>query len=274
MPLLTGRDFANADGPNAQRVAIVNESFARKFYHGANPIGRTLRSGPAPVVIIGEVTDVQIASGLNPIAPIQSEETMYIPAAQMTSPDDLALLHTWFQPSWIVRTRGSVDNLAGQMQGALASVAPGLPFSGFYRMSDLLAKTLSAQRIEVALLGTMAGLALLLSAIGVFALVANLVTQRTREIGIRIALGSTIRQAMTHIAGPGLIASAAGMAAGLVLCAVVLRFMRTVLYGVGVYDWPSLAMVLGALGLIAGAATVVPVLRISRIDPAIVLREE
>jgi ABC-type antimicrobial peptide transport system permease subunit len=64
------------------------------------------------------------------------------------------------------------------------------------------------------------------------------------------------------------------MAAGLVLCAVVLRFMRTVLYGVGVYDWPSLAMVLGALGLIAGAATVVPVLRISRIDPAIVLREE
>ena len=274
MPLLTGRDFANADGPNAQRVAIVNESFACKFYHGANPIGRTLRSGPAPVVIIGEVTDVQIASGLNPIAPIQSEETMYIPAAQMTSPDDLALLHTWFQPSWIVRTRGSVDNLAGQMQGALASVAPGLPFSGFYRMSDLLAKTLSAQRIEVTLLGTMAGLALLLSAIGVFALVANLVTQRTREIGIRIALGSTIRQAMTHIAGPGLLASAAGMAAGLVLCAVVLRFMRTVLYGVGVYDWPSLAMVLGALGLIAGAATAVPVLRISRIDPAIVLREE
>lgn len=274
MPLLAGRDFAGIDGPNAQRVAIVNESFARKFYHGDNPVGRTLRSDSATTVIVGEASDVQISSGLNPVAPIQSEETMYIPAAQMTSANDLALLHIWFQPGWIIRTQRPMDGLAAQMQHAMASVAPGLPFSGFYRLNDLLAQSLATQRVEVALLSVMAGLALLLSAVGIFALVANLVTQRTRELGIRIALGSTILQAMAHVAGPGLLASAAGVAAGLVLCAGALRLMRAVLYGVDVYDWPSLAMVLGTLGLVAAAATAIPVLRIAGIDPATTLREE
>ena len=108
-------------------------------------------------------------------------------------------------------------------------------------MSDLQATALAEQRIEVALLGTMAGLALLLSAVGIFALVASLVTQRTREIGIRIALGSTVRQAMTHVSSSGVSAAAAGLALGLVLCFLFLRTMRSVLYGVGVYDAPSLS---------------------------------
>ena len=105
------------------------------------------------------------------------------------------------------------------MQRALASADPNLPFSGFYSMRDLMAKTLATQRVEVALLGTMAALALMLSAVGIFALVANIVAQRTREIGIRIALGSTIRQAMIQIGAPGVKASGVGLIAGLVLCA-------------------------------------------------------
>src|ERR1700679_3306195 len=135
---------------------------------------------------------------------------MYIPAAQV-DPKLLALVHVWFQPSWIVRTARPVEGLTAQMQRALGTVDPTLPFSGFYAMKDLLAKTLAMQRIEVALLGAMAGLALLLSAVGIFALVANLVAQKTREIGIRIALGSSIRRAMVHVGGPGVRASAAGL---------------------------------------------------------------
>ena len=127
---------------------------------------------------------------------------MYIPATQMDA-QLLSLLHVWFQPSWIVRTAGPVEGLTAQMQRALASVDPNLPFSGFYSMRDLLAKTLATQRVEVALLSAMAALALLLSAVGIFALVANIVAQKTREIGIRIALGSTVRQAMVHIGAPG-----------------------------------------------------------------------
>lgn len=270
IPLLAGRTFAASDGPAAQPVAIVNRAFAHKFFPGMNPIGHSVDKG---VTIVGVVADVQLSSGLNPTAPVQTEQTMYVPATQV-EPQLLALVHIWFQPSWIVRTAAPIEGLTAQMQRAVASVDPGLPFSGFYSMSDLLAETLATQRIEVALLGTMAGLALLLSAVGIFALVANLVAQRTREIGIRVALGSSLRQAMGHIAGPGIRAAAAGLGIGLALCAVSLRIMRSALYGVSVYDWPSLLAVVGVLAAVTLAASTIPTLRIASIDPATTLREE
>jgi macrolide transport system ATP-binding/permease protein len=269
MKLIAGRTFTTADGPSAQPVAIINASFARKFYPGLNPVGLTVDKG---TTIIGVVSDVQLTSGLNPIAPLQSEETIYIPAAQIGT--GMLGVHVWFQPSWVVRTAGPVEGLTGQMQKALTAVDPALPFSGFYRMSDLQAEALSGQRVEVALLGTMAGLALLLSAVGIFALVASLVTQRTREIGIRIALGSTIRQAMTHVSSSGVGAGGVGLALGLVLCFITLRAMRSVLYGVGVYDAPSLFAVIGTLAAVTLLAATIPALRIARIDPATTLREE
>jgi ABC-type antimicrobial peptide transport system permease subunit len=120
----------------------------------------------------------------------------------------------------------------------------------------------------------MAALALILSSIGISALIANLVLQRTREIGIRIALGSTIRQAMLHIGSSGLKASAAGLLLGLCLSAVTLRAMHSVLYGVGVYDPTTLVGVLLTLGTVTLLATTLPTLRITRIDPARTLREE
>ena len=198
---------------------------------------------------------------------------MYIPASQV-DPRYLPVVHVWFQPSWIVRTAAPVTGLTQQMQRALAEADPGLPFSGFYAMSDLEARTLATQRIEVALLGAMAGLALLLSAIGVFALVSNVVRQRTRDIGIRIALGSTIGQVMTHVAAPGLRSSAWGLVAGLLLSAGALRVMRSALFGVGVYDAASILCVVLVLSLVTLLATVTPTLRIVRTDPAATLREE
>jgi predicted permease len=270
IPLLQGRRFTSSDGPATQPVAIVNRTFARKFFPGVNPVGRSFNKG---VVIVGVVSDVQLSSGLNPVAPIQSEETVYIPAAQV-NPRLLPLVHMWFQPSWIVRTAAPVDGLTGQMQRALSSADPGLPFSGFYSMSDLLAKTLATQRIEVALLSAMAGLALLLSAVGIFALVSNMVVEKTREIGIRIALGSTIRQAMVHVGSPGVRAAVIGLIAGLILCMGALRTMRSVLYGVGVYDATTIVGVVLTLVAVTLLATTVPTLRIARIEPAKTLRDE
>ena len=156
---------------------------------------------------------------------------MYVPATQL-GPQFLSMVHVWFQPSWIVRTSRPVEGLMARCSAHWRARRRACPSRGFYRMNDLLAKTLAAQRVEVALLSAMAGLALLLSAVGIFALVANMVAQRTREIGIRMALGSSLGQAMRHIAGPGLRASALGLAVGVALCAGVLRIMRTVLYGV------------------------------------------
>jgi len=198
---------------------------------------------------------------------------MHVPATQMEE-KQLLLVHVWFQPGWIVRTAGPVEGLPAQMERAMASVDPNLPFSGFYSMRDLLAKTLAMQRVEVALLGVMAALALLLSGVGIFSLVANIVAQKTREIGIRVALGSTVRQAMVHVGAPGLRASALGLAVGLVLCAGALRAMHSVLYGVGVYDLRTILTVVLILSSVTVVAAIVPTLRVAGIDPAETLRAE
>jgi predicted permease len=270
MAVLAGRVFTDADGASAQHVAVVNHAFARRFYGGGNPVGRYINKD---TMIVGEVADVSVSSGLYEGAPLMSEQAMYIPAAQVNALY-LSVVHVWFQPDWVVRTYGPFEGLTVQMQRALASVDPNLPFAGFYRMRDLLARTLATQRVEVALLSTMAALALLLTAIGVFALVANIVAQKTREIGVRMALGSTIPQAMVNIGSPGVRASALGLFLGLALCAGALRAMRSVLYGVGVYDAPTIlavVLILASATLIAG---IVPTFRIARIDPAQTLRDE
>ncbi len=270
MPVLAGRDFTEADGPTAQHVAVVNRAFARKFYAGTNPVGRFINKD---TVIVGEVADVSVSSGLYQGAPLMSEQAMYIPAAQVNS-QALSLVHVWFQPDWIVRSAAPLEGLTAQMQRALASADPNLPFSGFYSMRDLQAKTLATQRVEVALLSAMAALALLLSAVGIFALVANIVAHKTREIGIRIALGSSIRQAILHIGGPGVRASSLGIVLGLVLSGGALRIMQGVLYGVDVYDMPTIFSVVLLLASVSLVATIMPTLRIAGIDPAKTLRDE
>ena len=270
IPLLSGRTFTDADGPDQQRVALVNQTFVRKFFGGENPVGLHLDKD---TLIVGVVNDVSMAPGIDPAAPLSEEQMVYVPAAQEPG-RMLSLTHMWFQPSWIVRTSRPVEGLTAEMQSALATADPDLPFSGFYRMSDLQAKTLATQRVEVALLATMAGLALLLSAIGIFGLVTNIVTQKTKEVGIRIALGSTIRGAMVHIGVPGARAAGIGLALGLGLCAGVLRVMRSVLYGVAVYDAPTMLSVVAVLASVALMASTLPTLRIARIDPAKTLREE
>jgi ABC-type antimicrobial peptide transport system permease subunit len=141
-------------------------------------------------------------------------------------------------------------------------------------MKDLLARTLAMQRIEVALLSAMAALALVLSTVGIFALVANLVAQRTREIGIRMALGSTTFQAMVQIGRSGAGASVLGIVSGLILSLGALRVMRNVIYGVGVYDVTTLVMVMLTLVMVTILGIVLPILKVAKIDPADTLREE
>jgi predicted permease len=274
--MLAGRAFADADGPDTQQVVVINQSFARRLSHGADPVGRYLNIDNKDVLIVGVVADTVLSSAGElhaGSAPLTSEETIYVPAAQMDT-QFLALVHSFFQPSWIVRTSGPVEGLTAQMQRAMAKADPNLPFSGFYDMKDLMAATLATQRIEVALLAAMASLALLLSAVGVFALVANMVVQKTREIGIRMALGSTVGQAMLEIGRSGVGASLLGVVLGLVFSAGALRVMRGVLYGISVYDVPTMATVVFTLVLVTLLATILPILKIAKIDPANTLREE
>ena len=141
-------------------------------------------------------------------------------------------------------------------------------------MREVLAKSLATQRVEVALMSTMAFLALSLSTLGIFALVASVVTQKKREIGLRMALGSSVSRAMLHSGAPGLRASGVGLLAGMILCAGALRAMRSVLYGISVYDVPTILTVVITLASVTILATILPTLRIAGIDPASTLREE
>lgn len=139
--LSAGRSFTSSDRRGTQSVAIVNRSFVRKYFGGLNPVGQALdKQG---TIIVGVAEDVAIpphAEQLND--PLGSEPITYIPATQL-DPRGIAVVHVWFQPSWIVRTSGPIQGLPGQMQRAMASVDPGLPFSGFYSMTDHLAESLA-----------------------------------------------------------------------------------------------------------------------------------
>src|SRR5580698_947312 len=278
IPVLAGRSFTDADGPDATKVVIVNRAFARRYLDSENPVGRYVTDDDKQARLIVGVVENTVGSSAGGLtddhAPLTSDQTVYYPAAQISNGGFLSVIHAWFQPSWIVRTNSSMESVGAEMQNAMATVDPNLPFSGFYSMNDLMAETLAIQRLEVALLVTMASLALLLSAVGIFALVANIVLQKKREIGIRMALGSTIGQAMVQVAQSGVIASLVGVACGLMFAAGALRAIRGALFGVDVYDAPTLAVIVATLLLVTLLAATLPTLKIATIDPATTLREE
>lgn len=273
MQILSGRAFTEADTSEAEPVAIVNTNFARTFYEDQSPLGCHFSSEGVTYTIVGVVSEVAKRPGIRQDAPISHEPVFYVPASQL--PQALVnMAHAWFQPSWIVRTRGPISGLTESMQHALATADPDLPFSGFYSMQQILDEQLQIQRIQVLLLTVLGSLALGLSSIGIYSLVSNLVVQRTREIGIRIALGSTMKEAMIHIGSSGLVAAGLGLIAGVGLSFVVTRALASKIYGVKTYDPITFGAVLVLFALIALAASFLPTLRIGKIQPAETLRAE
>ena len=273
IPLLAGRGFTDGDTSASQPVTIVNAAFGKRFYADAVPIGRHFKTDKITYTIVGVVSNVAKQPGMERSAPLSTEPVFYLPATQIAQ-GLVNIAHIWFQPSWIVRTRARNQKITSLMQSALAKVDPNLPVSGFYSMDQILAEQLQQQRVEVWILASLAGLAVLLSTIGIYALVSNLVVQRTREIGIRIALGSTIPGAMLQVGSSGMLAAGAGLACGLALSFLVLRVLASQIYGVRTNDPVTLISVLSLLGLIAAGASLLPTLRISRIQPAETLRAE
>jgi predicted permease len=273
IPILSGRGFAESDSASSETVALVNFTFARKLLGSNDPVGRHIRSNGVTYTIVGMVADVTKRPGIIQTAPLAAEAVFYVPATQM-SQSMVNTAHIWFQPSWIVRTNGPVAGLSEAMQKALSDCDPSLPFVGFHSLSDIQALALQQQRFEVLLLGILAGLALLLSLVGVYGLVSNMVVQRTREIGVRMALGSSVRQAMVEVGTSGIAAVLLGLAGGFALSAVSVRMIKSELYGVQTYDPLTFVAVLLLLIIAAAAATFLPTRRIAQIDPASTLRAE
>jgi predicted permease len=273
MRLRDGRAFTDGDTAASEPVAIVNQSFAQQILHDPHPVGRMLGSGKTAMRIVGVSNDVQTKPGLDSTSPIDTERTLYVPATQVSS-DFLTLIHVWFRPNWIIRSTRLDAQTPSAMQRALSSVDPNLPFSSFHTMEELLSTTLAKQRVNVALLSSLAVLALLLAGLGIFALVSSVVTDRQREFGIRLALGSPISDSMLVAGRSGLMPAVIGLATGLALTLVVLRVMRSALFGVSSYDPLTLIATGALLMVLAALASLLPALRITRIQPAEVLRAE
>lgn len=271
--ILRGRPFNAHDNMQAPRVGIVNTLFAEKFFGPANPVGRFLKQGGSLVQVVGVIPDVPMKGSMPGYAPVAAIPVIYVPAAQV--PDDLfQLLNTWFTPSFVVHSSVRPNDLIAGMQRAISSVDPFLPFSGFHAITDIRAGVLAQQRFEALVMSIMAALALLLAAIGIYGLIAYTVVERTRELGIRMALGASVRQAIQSVAFPALLLAGAGVVIGVAASLGAVPFLRHIIWGISTLDAPTYAGTAIVLMLVAGAAILIPALRIGRLNPAETLRNE
>jgi predicted permease len=273
IPLLRGRVFSAADTGAAAPSLVVSEAFVKMYLHDDDPLGRHLDLGGGQREIVGVVGDIQQKSGWGDGSPSSAMPDIYIPSTQVED-KFMQLVHNWFSPSWIVRTAGPPEGVIAGMQRALGSVDPQLPFAGFHSMDDVRYRALAQERFQAVLLGALAGLALLLAAVGIYGLIANSVAERKRELGIRLALGATVPQAMRSVALPGVALALAGVAVGSVLAGFASQLLRHLVWGVRPGDPLTFAIVGLVLLGVAAAASFLPALRVTRLNPAETLRQE
>ncbi|HEY1342464.1 MAG TPA: ABC transporter permease [Bryobacteraceae bacterium] len=263
--LAEGRLPDRRDGPGAPPVIVVNETLARQYWPHESALGHRITTGgrtPTWRTIVGVVKDVR-ERGYE----LDMKPGVYIPYPQFTD--------TWAQPeNMVVRTKGDPQSIAGAVRRAIASVDPEQPVAAVRTMDDILDSDVEDRTEQMTLLGAFAALALLLAAIGLYGSLSYAVTQRSREIGLRMALGASSRGVLGMVVGRGLALTGAGLAIGLALAAAGTRSMKTMLYGVDALDPATYAGVSGLLCAIAALACWIPARRAARVDPIVVLREE
>ena len=277
LPVLRGRSLRESDTPDSNKVVLVSQSLAAKYFRGREALGHHLRIEGTNWEIAGVVGDVQQHSGLDEgLGPLAVEPTVYFAAGQMED-GFFRAIHVWFPPKWVVRAdlkSAGAGPLAAQIQAAVGSVDPLLPITKFQTVDDLQALVTKGQRYDAALFSILAGLGLLLAGIGLYGLISRTVAQRTHELGIRMALGATAGQAMEKAIRPGIVLAVAGVGAGYVASRVVVGLLKHLLYGVQATDTTTFVATAGILLAVAVVASLVPALRILRLDPAQTLRNE
>ena len=263
IPLVSGNTFSGRDDSNAPKEIVINQALARHYFPNRDPIGQRMMVGTdssSPwYTIIGIVGDVH-QSGLDQ----DSGAEFYL--SYLESPARSMGL--------AVRTsRDPADMLPGVM-GAVQAVDPDQPVAHVATMSELVRDAARPQRARLMLLGTVAAVALLIAAVGLFALTSYLVSQRSSEIGIRLALGAARNRIFWVVVGQGFRLTSIGVLLGLVLALVLLRSMATLLFGVSAFDLPAFSAAVVLLLLVALIACALPALRAARSDPMKALRNE
>ena len=275
MRVQRGRLLAAADNASAPRVAVINATMARRFWPDENPIGKRIalsieslrfdRPNAPPRLdfeggareIVGVVADVRASAIADP-----AQAALYIPFAQR-SVTDLTLA---------VRTSGDPTRLVGPIRAAVRELDPDQPLSSWMTMSDIVAASVQQPRDRTALLSAFALVAVVLAAIGIYGVMAHGVTERTQEIGVRVALGADARDVMRLVVGGALGMTAIGVGLGLAGGLAASRLLGSLLFGVGATDVPTfLAAAVMVLG-VAAVASWIPARRAARVDPVVALR--
>jgi predicted permease len=267
--LLSGRQFDSRDGPDAAPSAIVNESMARRFWPDGNAVGHRLKIGapesPLPwATVIGVVTDVH-QMGLD----VAAEPEFVLSASQSV------VSAPFFWPGHLlVRTRVEPLTLAAAVRNAVWQVDADQPVASIRTMDDLLTSDVASRDTQLNLVGAFAALALLLAAVGLYGVLSYSVSQRTAEIGLRMALGAEAAAVLTGVVRGALWLAALGIALGLAVSFGVTRFLGSFLYGVSPTDPATLASVAALLIVVTVLASWIPARRAARIDPMLALRSE
>jgi putative ABC transport system permease protein len=266
IPLRAGRDFTTQDREGMPLVGIINEAMVRQFFPSQNPVGARLRWAHYKevqwITIVGVVGDVKHI-GLDQA----DDPAVYIPYAQSTEPWKrwmTLVVRTHLQPAAVIKAAKQV----------IWSVDSQIPLSRIQSMSELMSESTAERRFNMLLLGLFAGLALALAAVGIYGLTAYSVTQRAREIGIRMALGANRSQVMKLVVGQGMLLAILGVVIGLTAAAGLTRLMASMLFAVRPTDPLTFVAVSGLLLGVALAASVIPARRASKVDPVVALRYE
>jgi putative ABC transport system permease protein len=260
IPLLQGRAFAAFDTAKSKPIVMVNEPFARRFFPGQKALGQHLVIGGNTREITGIVGGVRHFSLQD-----QPPPEMYVPFAQAPTQQFLNL---------VVRAAGDPTQLSSAIRGQIAAIDPTEATGEFRSMDEVRAASLAQPRFSTSLLGLFAIIALMLSAIGLYGVISYAVSQRTREIGIRMALGAKPRDILRLTLGQGIRMTALGLTIGLCAAFFVTRLLQSLLFGVTPYDASSFIGVPIVLTGVALLASWLPARRAARVDPLVSLREE
>ncbi|MFW6078570.1 MAG: ABC transporter permease [Gemmatimonadota bacterium] len=262
-PVLRGREFDARDDADAPGVVLINRTAAERFWPGEDPVGRRINAGPNPdapyATIAGVVDDVREG-------PLEREAgpTLYFPHAQEAFRSVAVIARTGTDPAAVLPS----------VRDAVAGLDPELPLLGLGTAEEQLSGAVAGPRFNMVILGTLAALALLLACIGIYGVLAYMVGRRTREIGVRIALGADRRDVVGLVVRDGLRLTALGLAIGLAGAVALGRLLSSLLFDVGPTDPATFAVVAGLVTITALAATWVPARRATRVDPIVALREE
>jgi predicted permease len=271
IPLLRGREFSEQDNAHTTPIAIISETLARRFWPDANPVGARLsiddnNQGPRLVEVVGVVGDVKHLS-------LEDDPTphVYLPLRQLHEDGVVWMTNNQY---WLIRSRVPPLSLASAVQREIRKVDPEVPASNIKTMEQYLSASVSPRRFNLWLLTVFAVAALVLATVGIYGVMSYSVAQRTREIGVRMALGAQRSDILRMVVGHGMLLAVAGLAVGLIGALALSRLMSGLLYQVSTTDPATYILLTFFLLLVTLAACLVPAHRATKVDPTVALRYE